>query len=60
MSAVYNPEAETKAQIERLELESRDLRKRLATARKRQDKRSLEHLMKEAEGQITVLRQRLP
>ena len=60
MSAVYNPEAETIAQIEKLEMETRDLRKRLAAARKREDKRSLEHLVKETEEQIAVLRKRVP
>ncbi len=61
MGAVYNPEADTMAEIERLELEARDLRRRLEKAvRSDDDKRVLQGQLKEVEEQIDLLRQRLP
>jgi len=60
MSAVYNPESDTIAEIERLEIEARDLRRRLEHAPGAEDKRVLNRLMKETEQRIELLRQRLP
>ena len=60
MSAVYNPEADTIAQIERLEIEARDMRRRLEHAGHAEDKRVLNRLLKETEQQIELLRQRVP
>ena len=60
MSTVYNPEAETMAEIERLELEAREIRRRLDSARNDDDKRVLSQQLKETEQQVSVLRQRLP
>ena len=60
MSAVYNPEADTIAQIERLEIEARDMRRRLEHAANAEDKRVLNRLLKETEQHIDLLRQRLP
>ena len=60
MSAVYNPEADTIAEIERLEIEARDMRRRLEHAPGAEDKRVLNRLLKETEQRIELLRQRLP
>ncbi len=60
MSAVYNPEAETMAEIERLELEARDIRRRIEQAHKNEDKRVLGRQLKEIEEQIESLKKRLP
>ena len=60
MSAVYNPESEIIAQIERLELESRDVRRRVEHARTEADKRVLNRQLEELKQEIEVLRSRLP
>jgi predicted nucleic acid-binding Zn-ribbon protein len=60
MSAVYNPESDVIAEIERLELESRDIRKRIEHARSEQDKRVLNKQLEELKQQIEFLRTRLP
>jgi hypothetical protein len=60
MSAVYNPEADIMAEIERLELESRDLRRRVEHARSEEDKRVLNRQLEELKGQIERLQARLP
>lgn len=60
MSTVYNPEAETMAEIERLELEAHDIRRRIEQARNRDDKRVLQRQLGEVEQQVNNLRQRLP
>lgn len=60
MSAVYNPEADTIAEIERLELESREIRRRLSHARTDEDKRVLNKQIDELKTRIEFLRQRLP
>lgn len=60
MSAVYNPEADMIAEIERLEIEARKLRKRLEQAKNENDKRALTQQLKETEESITALRSRLP
>jgi hypothetical protein len=60
MSAVYNPESDTIAQIERLEIEARELRRKVEHAAGAEDKRVLNRLLKETEQQIELLRQRLP
>ena len=60
MSTVYNPEAETIAQIERLELEARDIRKRVEHAHSQEDKRVLNRQLKEIEEQDDALRTQLP
>ena len=59
MSAVYNPEAETMAQIERLELDARDLRRRIEGARHDEDRRVLQRLLEELKNDITRLQARL-
>jgi len=60
MSAVYNPESDTIAEIERLEITARDLRRRLEHAAGAEDKRVLNRLLKETEQRIDLMRQRLP
>ena len=60
MSSVYNPEADTIAEIERLELESRDIRRRLSYARTEVDKRVLNKQIDELKTLIEFLRHRLP
>ena len=60
MSAVYNPESEIIAQIERLELESRDIRRRIEHARTEADRRVLNKQLGELKQEIEVLRSRLP
>jgi hypothetical protein len=60
MSTVYNPEADKVAEIERLELEARDLRRRMQQARTDDDKRVLGRQLKEIEQQIDILRAGLP
>jgi hypothetical protein len=60
MSTIYNPESEIIARIETLELEARQIRRRLNNAHLEADRRVLERQLKETEQQIEVLRQRLP
>jgi hypothetical protein len=60
MSSVYNPEADMMAQIERLELEARDIRRRLEHATNQEDKRVLDRQLAEIEEQVELLRKKLP
>ncbi len=60
MSQVYNPESDTVAQIERLELEARGIRRRVEHARTEGDKRVLNRQLSELQEQIEFLRFRLP
>jgi hypothetical protein len=60
MSQVYNPETEIIAEIERLEIEARDLRRRVGHARHEEDRRVLSRQLAEVEEQIELLRARLP
>jgi hypothetical protein len=60
MSTVYNPESDTIAEIERLEMESRDIRRRIEHARGNEDKRVLNRQLEELKRQIEFLRARLP
>ena len=60
MSAVYNPEADIMAEIERLELESRDIRKRIEHSRNQEDKRVLNRQLSELQKEIELLQAKLP
>ena len=60
MSAVYNPESDLIAEIERLELESRDIRRRVEHAHNEEDKRVLNRQLEELKQQIEVLKSKLP
>ena len=60
MSSVYNPEADIMAEIERLEIESRDVRRRVEHARNEADKRVLNKQLEELKQQIEFLQAKLP
>ena len=60
MSQVYNPETEVMAEIERLELEARGIRRSIEHARNVEDKRVLNRQLQELKEQIDNLRTRLP
>ena len=60
MSQVYNPETETITEIERLELEVRDVRRRVEHARSEPDKRVLNRQLNELKEQVEYLKGRLP
>lgn len=60
MSQVYNPEADIIAEIERLELEARSIRRRVEHARTPDDKRVLNRQLQELKEQIEHLKSRLP
>jgi urease accessory protein UreE len=60
MSAVYNPEADTMAEIERLELEARELRRRIQVARNDEDRRVLQRQLDELKTDISRLQAQLP
>jgi hypothetical protein len=60
MSQVYNPESDTVMEIERLELEARDIRRRVEHAHTEADKRVLNRQLEELKTQIQFLRSRLP
>ena len=59
MSQVYNPEADIIAEIERLELEARGIRRSVEHARTEDDKRVLNRQLQELKEQIEHLKQRL-
>jgi hypothetical protein len=60
MSAVYNPEADLIAEIERMELEARDVRRRIEHAQNDEDKRVLNKQLAELEQQVEFLKKKLP
>jgi len=60
MSQVYNPESDQVAQIERLALEAREIRRRIERARNVQDRRVLNRQIQELEEQIQFLQERIP
>jgi hypothetical protein len=60
MSTVYNPEADVIADIERLELEGRDIRRKLDHVRTQEDRRALNKLLAEIKDRIEFLRRSLP
>lgn len=60
MSAVYNPESDVIAEIERLELEARDVRRKIDFVRNDADRRVLNRQLSELKDQIEFLRKRLP
>ena len=60
MSTVYNPESETVAQIERLELEAREIRRKIEYVRNENDRRVLNRQLKEIAEEVTLLQARLP
>jgi peptidoglycan hydrolase CwlO-like protein len=60
MSTVYNPESDIAAQIERLELEARDIRRKIEYVQNEDDRRVLNRQLKETEEEIANLQARLP
>jgi hypothetical protein len=60
MSAVYNPEAELIAEIERMELAARDMRRTIEHAHTPDDRRVLNRQLREVQDKMEFLRQRLP
>jgi hypothetical protein len=60
MSTVYNPEAETMARIERLELEAKDIRRKIEHTQNENDKRVLNRQLKEIREEIELLQKKLP
>jgi len=60
MSTIYNPEADIMAEIERLELEAREIRRRMDNAKSKDDQRVLTKQLGETEEQIELLKARLP
>jgi len=60
MSQVYNPEVEQFAQIERLEMEARNIRRRIEHCHNEKDKRVLNRQLKDLEEEVAVLQMRLP
>lgn len=56
MSTVYNPEAETIARIEALEMEVRNMRRRIEHAHTPADKRVLNRQMNDLQHEIGFLR----
>ena len=60
MSQVYNPEIEVMAEIERRELEARNIRRSIEHARNAEDKRVLNRQLAELKESIEHLRSRLP
>jgi hypothetical protein len=60
VSQVYNPEVEIMAEIERLELEARNIRRSIEHARNAEDKRVLNRQLAELKESIENLRARLP
>ncbi len=60
MSQVYNPESDVIAEIERLEMEARNIRRRVEHARNVEDRRVLNRQLGELKDRIEFLRHRLP
>jgi predicted nuclease with TOPRIM domain len=60
MSQVYNPESDIIAEIERLEMEARSIRRRVEHVRNEQDKRVLNRQLQELKEQVEYLKHRLP
>jgi hypothetical protein len=60
MSTTYNPEADVIAEIERLELDARSMRRRVEHVRTNEDRRVLNKLLEEIKHRIEFLRRNLP
>ena len=59
MSAVYNPEADTMAELERLELEAKNLRHRIEATGKEEDRRVLRRQLVDVKEEFIRLQGRL-
>jgi hypothetical protein len=60
MSAVYNPESDLIAEIERLELDARQVRRTIEHSKNQEDRRVLNRQLQEYKDRIEFLRQRVP
>jgi nucleoside-triphosphatase THEP1 len=60
MSQVYNPEAEVIAEIEKLELDAREFRRKVEHVRNAEDRRVLNRLLGELRDRISFLKRKLP
>ncbi len=60
MSQVYNPESDVMEQIERLELEAREVRRKIEHLANEQDRRVMNRQLSELEEQVSHLQARLP
>jgi hypothetical protein len=60
MSQVYNPEADLMEEIERLEFNAREIRRRVEHARTLADRRVLNRQLQEIHDEIAHLQARLP
>lgn len=60
MSSVYNPEADIIAEIERIELEAKDIRRKIDHTRSETDKRVLNKQLTELKEELENLQKRLP
>ncbi len=60
MSQVYNPESELIAEIEKLELEARDFRRKIEHVKNSEDRRAINRLLGELRDRIIFLKRRIP
>ena len=60
MSQVYNPESDLIAEIEKLELEAREFRRRIEHVRNNEDRRVMNRLLGEVRDRIGFLKRRIP
>lgn len=60
MSQVYNPESDIIARIERLELEAREVRRRIDHVGGVEDRRVLNRQLEEIKREVARLQERLP
>jgi hypothetical protein len=60
MSTVYNPESQIIEEIERLEFEARNIRRKIEHVSNENDKRVMNRQLKELSEEITLLQARLP
>ena len=60
MSQVYNPESEVIAEIERLELDAREFRRKIEHVRNAEDRRVMNRLLGEVRDRIGFLKRRIP
>jgi hypothetical protein len=60
MSTVYNPEADRIADVERLEMQCRNLRRQVERSMNAEDRRILNRQLADAIAEIEFLRKQLP
>jgi hypothetical protein len=60
MSAVYNPEADTMAELERLDLDAKQLRRSIEHSQNEEDRRVLQRQLNEIKEEYARLQARIP